>query len=87
MKHVELGDEVRDNITGLKGVAIGITRWLNGCIRVGVQPSGLKDGKPIEAQWIDEPQLKIVKRQKVAGPKEEPGGPKPTPQRQRDPRR
>lgn len=89
MTRVNLGDEVRDKITGFRGVVIGMTRWLNGCVRVGIQPRKVtKDkGKLVEAEWIDEPQLAIVKRRVITPPTFEPGGPKPTPTRRSDPRR
>lgn len=61
---VELGDIVRDTITGFKGVAIGITKWLHGCRRITVQPEGMKDGKPMEPSTFDEPQVEILKRAK-----------------------
>ena len=62
----DLGDEVKDPITGFKGVAIGRTSWLHGCDRIVVQPRGVdKDGKIFESQSFDEPQLKIIKKGSV----------------------
>jgi hypothetical protein len=52
---VELGDRVEDKITGLKGIIIGITNWLYGCLRVTVQPEEAKDGKPADTFCVDEP--------------------------------
>ena len=61
MTQINLGDKVRDNVTGLTGSVQGITNWLYGCRRVGVQPYGLdKDGSPIEMEWFDEPRLELV---------------------------
>lgn len=54
---IKLGDEVVDSITGFNGVAYGKTDYLNGCSRIAVQSRELKDGKPVELQWIDEAQL------------------------------
>jgi hypothetical protein len=34
MDTVNLGDKVKDRITGLEGIAIGVTTWLYGCRRV-----------------------------------------------------
>lgn len=83
MNKIELGDLVKDRITGFKGVAVGVTTWLFGCSRVIVQPQGLtKDGKTFESQSFDEPQLEIVKKakqkdkpenHKTGGPRSEPG--------------
>lgn len=66
---VNLGDEVKETITGLVGIVIGRTEWLYGCVRVTIQPKGLnKDGKPYDSQTFDEPALTVVKPDKVANP-------------------
>lgn len=39
---VNLGQVVRDRITGYSGVVIGRTDWLYGCVRYGVQSTELK---------------------------------------------
>ena len=59
---MEIGDRVKDVITGLEGIATGKTEYLNGCRQFYVQPEGLKDGKPIEGVWVDEQQLSVTKR-------------------------
>lgn len=46
MKMIILGDRVKDEITGLSGIVIAVTQWLNGCVRMQVQPEKLKDGIP-----------------------------------------
>lgn len=73
-----LRQEVRDTITGYEGVVIGLTFWLNGCIRVGVQSKTLKDGKPLNPEWFDEQQVEAVALPPKANKKAEsksPGGP------------
>lgn len=55
-----LGDRVKDPITGLQGVVTCVTTWLHGCIRLGVQPEELKDGKPLDAIYFDQSQLVLV---------------------------
>lgn len=57
---IKLGDKVKDTVSGMVGIAISRTEFLHGCVRVGVQPQELHEGKPIEAVWIDEPQLDLV---------------------------
>lgn len=59
---IELGDRVRDKMTGLAGIAIGVTNWIYGCRRIVVQPEEAKDGKPAETFCVDEPQLSVVKK-------------------------
>ena len=54
---IELGQKVKDNITGFEGLVVARIEYLNGCIQFQVQPSKLKDGKPLEAEWIDEQRL------------------------------
>lgn len=57
-----LGDVVEDTVTAFRGVVVAKTRWLNGCIRITVQPQELKDGKPIDALGFDVEQLELVRR-------------------------
>lgn len=61
-EQIELGDDVKDNITGYAGVVIAFTTWLNKCRRITVQSRELKDGKPIDSQVFDIEQLTIVKK-------------------------
>lgn len=77
---IRLGDLVRDKITGFKGIAVGRTEWLNGCVRYGIQPKEMKDSKPVESQWFDQEQIEIVKPQAYDVKPKPTGGP------QRDPR-
>ncbi len=82
--HVKMGDEVRDRVTGFRGVITGEFRFLNGCTRFCVQPTVRKDGKYPDAQTFDWPQLELIKAGVVVGQDfEEPdeskktGGPAP----------
>lgn len=76
---IELGDKVKDNVTGFTGVAVCRCEWLHGCIRWIVQPEGLtKDGKIFENGAFDEPQLKRIKKGQVKATQGDPGGPMPT---------
>ena len=54
---IELGCKVKDSVTGLEGIVVGRTHYLNGCIQWGVRPPIDKDGKVVDAFWIDEAQL------------------------------
>lgn len=80
---VELGDIVEDKITGFKGVAIGITKWLHGCRRITIQPEGMKDGKPLESSVFDEPQCIVLRAAKYKTTANT-GGPGPVSARRRD---
>jgi hypothetical protein len=83
----QLGDCVRDRITGFAGIVTGRTEWLNGCSRVGVQCEKLKDGLPQETQWFDEPQVQLVQPRRIIPAAAPPGGPRPNPSRHPDPAR
>lgn len=86
---MNLGCKARDVITGFTGTVIAKTEWLNGCVRVMIQPNDLKDGKPIEAHTFDVQQVEVLdeKRHPQVMPAEKkPGGPKPEPSRSADPR-
>ena len=63
---IALGDRVKDRISGLAGIVVAKTEWLYGCVRVAVQPEKIgKDGKPLEMQTFDEPQLDLVRAKNV----------------------
>ena len=63
MVRIDLGDRVKDRVTGYTGIAHCMTKWLNGCIRFAVQPEKLdKDGKVQEDRYFDEGQLVLVEK-------------------------
>ncbi len=61
---IDLGDEVRDRVTGFKGIAYGRVTYMTGCKRIIVLPTVGKDGKMPDSHWIDEPQLEIIAKAK-----------------------
>jgi hypothetical protein len=65
LKMANLGDKVKDTVTGLTGIVVAKTRYLQGCTRIAVQPQEVKDGKPVEASWFDEPQLQVVEPEAI----------------------
>jgi hypothetical protein len=75
------GDKVRDTITGLTGIVIGEHKYLNGCVRLSVQPNEVKDGKPVECSAFDIEQLELVAADehkplsRTGGPEREPSRP------------
>lgn len=59
---INLGDKVKDIVTGFVGIATARHSYLNGCDRLTIQPSyKVKEGIQPDSQTFDEPQLKIVK--------------------------
>lgn len=81
---IKLGNVVKDTITGFEGIATAITWYLNGCVRVMIQPKKLKDGVPLEAEWIDRSQLKVVKSKEKEKPAPT-GGDRKAPKEIQDP--
>jgi hypothetical protein len=85
---IELGKKARDTVSGFVGVTVAFTKWLNGCVRWGLQPPVDKDGKLPDAQWFDEPQLIEVPDEPLKAGPSDVGGPMPSiPQRHADPQR
>jgi len=83
-----LGDKVRDKITGFTGIVTCRIEYLNGCLRVGVQPQEMekKDGsaKYPDNIWFDQQQCELVAASviTIAEPLPAPrpvGGPYPNP--------
>jgi len=56
-----LGEELRDKITGYQGVVSARTEWLYGCRRYTVQSREMKDGKPVDSLTCDEMAMERVK--------------------------
>ena len=57
MGEIQLGDEVKDRVTGLVGIATARVQYLNGCIQYGVQRPLKKDGEKLSTEYIDQGQL------------------------------
>lgn len=75
MLKFELGQRVKDKVTGFSGIVVCISSYLTGCNRYAVQAQTLdRDGKIKEWQYFDEDLLLIAGKSldlKVAVP----GGP------------
>lgn len=81
---IQLGQRVRDTVSGFEGVVVCRAEWLNGCIRFSVQARVDKDGKLPELQWIDEPQCEALEDPPATNPIRQPqrmGGPRNDPAR------
>ena len=75
---IKLGDTARDTLTGLTGAVVARHEYLNGCVRLSLQPNKLKDGKPVDWSVFDIEQIELVKAAKPrrvlpsGGPHDEP---------------
>ena len=77
MKTINLGDEVKDTISGFTGVAVARTEWITGCPRIVVQPKVKKDGVLPENATFDETTLVVTKPVKPLKTNRSIGGPRP----------
>lgn len=57
---LELGKKAKDKITGFQGILTARCEFLTGCNRYCIQPTELKDGKPIDSIYFDEAQIEII---------------------------
>lgn len=57
---IELGKIAKDKITGFEGVITARCEFLTGCNRYCIQPTTLKDGRPIESIYFDEAQIEVL---------------------------
>lgn len=75
------GDEVKEVITGFKGIVVARYVYMNGCVRYEVQPRTTKDGLPLDGKVYDQEQLALVKAGVVKIAAQPTGGPRPRPTR------
>jgi len=81
---IKLGDKARDSISGFSGTVVAITEWLNGCRRLTLSPTRLKeDGNLLSTETFDAEQVELVKPEKTK-PVTKTGGPKPAATRNTD---
>lgn len=63
---IKLGQTVKDELTGFKGIVEAITNYLNGCCQALVRPKfKSKDEEYPKAAWIDVEQLVVAKGTKT----------------------
>lgn len=88
---INLGDKVRDKISGMSGIATAVCEFLYGCRRIAIQSMELKDGRPVENVYFDEDQVEPLEvdplqlRPKSAPKLAVTGGPRDDPKRRPDP--
>ena len=57
---IELGNKVRDTVTGFTGIAVARTIWLYGCERIAIEPQELHEGKTIDEHWFDDQRVEVL---------------------------
>lgn len=72
MERVNVGDKVKDKVTGIVGIVISRTEYLYGCARVAVQQSPKEPHeRPVDCIGLDEPQCEILERGTVKSMEQE----------------
>lgn len=83
---INIGDRVKDKITGLTGIVVSRHDYLHGCARFCIQPEILHEGKPVEQSTFDELQLDLVEAGVIQVGGRDKGGPRQEPSRPAVPR-
>lgn len=72
---INLGDEVRDKVTGFQGIAVARHTFLHGCDRYSVQPLVNDKGELQDPNTFDGPQLEVVSSEVAPEGDKDVGGP------------
>lgn len=59
MNRIKLGDAVSDVVTGLSGIVVAQTTYIDGRHESCVQPTVLKDGGTVEREWFPDARLHV----------------------------
>jgi len=57
---IELGNKVRDKVTGFEGIATARVEYINKCVQYCVKPKVKEDGKMTNGEYIDIDELEII---------------------------
>jgi hypothetical protein len=74
----DLGDTVREKLSGIEGRCIGISFFDTGCNQIGIKRLGVdNDGKPFDLLWFDESTVDLIATDAslAPNPSTKPGGP------------
>jgi hypothetical protein len=61
----DMGDTVKDDVTGYEGVVVAITHYMTGCTHASLQAKKNKEGKVPEWESFEETRMTLVKKVKV----------------------
>jgi hypothetical protein len=74
----ELGQTLKDTVTGLTGVVMVRAEYSTGCVHYGLLPRTLHEGKPVDWSWLDESRLILVDKKRIGvAPEKKVSGPYP----------
>lgn len=57
---IQLGWEVKDIVTGFRGIVTARVEYINGCVQLCVTPSVGQDGKMQDGVYLDQQRLRVV---------------------------
>ncbi|HLZ78847.1 MAG TPA: hypothetical protein VKQ09_05860 [Sphingomonas sp.] len=60
MSRINLGDKVRDRLSGYEGICTAKVEYLTGCDQVGIKMQGHHDGKTYDTHYFDAPFVEMV---------------------------
>lgn len=73
---IQLGDRVKDSISGFTGIAQGHALYRFGCAQFLITPDRLKDdGTELASSWFDEQRVVLLDKLSPATPAPPSGGP------------
>jgi hypothetical protein len=76
----ELGDELKDLVTGFTGIVMGRTQYFTGCNHYGLCSRKLAEGKEVDKwEWFDETRLEGIGVKVTLGSYEPESGPMQSP--------
>lgn len=59
---IQLGDKVKDMVTGISGIAVAKTEWINGCVRYTIEfRGGTKESPEVKRETFDVETLVVSK--------------------------
>ena len=61
----KLGSLLKEKISGMEGIAVSHTTYLNGCVRYGIRSRDTKDGKPSETHFMDVEELELIEEDAI----------------------
>jgi hypothetical protein len=56
----QIGQTLKDVITGFTGIATGRCEYVTGCTQLLLQPPTKENGDFVESRWLDEDRLVLV---------------------------
>ncbi len=61
----KLGSLLKETISGMQGIAVSHTTYINGCERYGIRSREMKDGKPSETCYFDYEELELIQEDAI----------------------